>query len=299
MASFLTLERPYLARNCMPRTAFITYAHDSLTHEERVLALANNLRAAGVDVQIDQYEPHPNEGWAKWMEGKFTKSDAILIAPSEKYLERYAQETGAGTGARFEGAILTSMLLKNGVSFEKFAVVLFDPDGARFIPDLMHACPRYNVSRPNEYDRLYGWLTNQNRVVPPPLGAVVELSPLNLSADKKFSLLCRDIKPLLDENARIFRDFGPNSGADAEGPVRWDLTAWHQLRVSKIAPNNVRIRDLIKTHPDAVPAEKRNLFDSLLSHIDAFEAHISDSKIDYRDHQFPKEIVAIINQTAE
>jgi hypothetical protein len=283
----------------MSRNTFITYAHDSLAHEGRVLEFANKLRSDGVDVQIDQYEPHPPEGWPKWMEGQLTKADAVLVVPSAKYLERYAQKAGVGSGARFEGAILTSMLSRNGVSFEKIAIVLLYDDSDRYIPDLLHGCTRYRVPRQAEFDQLYRWLTNQQGIIRPPLGAVKELAPLDLPEAKQFSLLCRDLKPVLDDNGRIFRDFGPNSGADSIGPVRHDLTAWHELRSSKIVPNNARIRDLIKTHYNAVPAEQKRLFESLLSHIDAFEAHVANVEVDYREHQFPKEIVEVINRNSE
>jgi hypothetical protein len=279
----------------MSRYTFITYAHDNLAHERKVLELANKLRVNGVDAQIDQYEPHPPQGWPKWMEDQFLKADAILVIPSEKYLERYSQMAGVGSGARFESAILTSVLLKNGVSFEKVAIVLLNTGDASFIPDLLHGCTRYDVSRPDQYDPLYRWLTDQRGIVRPQLGAIQKLPSLDLSDSKTFSLLCRDLKPLIDDNGRIFRDFGPNSGADSTGPVRFDLTAWHELRCSKIVPNNARIRDLIKAHYNTLPAEQRQLFDSLLSHIDAFEAHVANPNIDYRDHQFPKVIVDIIN----
>src|ERR1700733_242878 len=106
---------------------FITYAHDSLAHERRVLEFANKLRADGVDTEIDQYEQHPPEGWPKWMENQFLKADVILVAPSEKYFERYTQTNGIGSGDRLEGARLTSLLSKNGVSFQKEAVVLWEP----------------------------------------------------------------------------------------------------------------------------------------------------------------------------
>lgn len=106
----------------MSRYTFITYAHDGLSHERRALQFANRLRAGGVDAQIDQYESHPPEGWPKWMESQFVKADAILIVPSRKHLERYQQADGVGSGARFEAAILSSILSKNGVSFEKVGV---------------------------------------------------------------------------------------------------------------------------------------------------------------------------------
>jgi hypothetical protein len=96
----------------MSGRVFITYAHENLAHERRVLKFANELRAGGVDAEIDQYEPHPAEGWTKWMEHQFSTSDAILVVPSQMYLTRYRQDSGIGTGARFEAAILSNILAR-------------------------------------------------------------------------------------------------------------------------------------------------------------------------------------------
>jgi hypothetical protein len=41
---------------------FISYSHDSQEHKDRILALANRLRAGGIDCNIDQYEESPAEG---------------------------------------------------------------------------------------------------------------------------------------------------------------------------------------------------------------------------------------------
>ena len=51
----------------MPEAAapriFMSYSHDNPTHCDRVLALADRLRADGIDAVIDQYIPTPPEGW--------------------------------------------------------------------------------------------------------------------------------------------------------------------------------------------------------------------------------------------
>lgn len=38
-----------------PVKVFINYTHDSDEHKERILKLAESLRAEGVDVELDQY----------------------------------------------------------------------------------------------------------------------------------------------------------------------------------------------------------------------------------------------------
>jgi hypothetical protein len=114
----------------------------------------------------------------------------------------------------------------------------------------------------------------------------------------KFRQLCRAIQPLMNENGRIFREFGPNSGA--EGPariVRQNLGVWKQT-MATIVRNNARIRDLILANRDAFPARYIPLFEAWVNHIDAFEAHERDPLADYRHHQFPVEVVDVINRNA-
>ena len=59
---------------------FISYSHDSPEQQDRVLALADRLRAGGVDASIDQYEPHPSEGWACAVSSRARSSTARLCS---------------------------------------------------------------------------------------------------------------------------------------------------------------------------------------------------------------------------
>jgi hypothetical protein len=52
-----------------PPRVFISYSHESEEHADRVLALADRLRAEGIEATLDQYEISPDEGWPMWCEG--------------------------------------------------------------------------------------------------------------------------------------------------------------------------------------------------------------------------------------
>ncbi len=280
----------------MSPVIFITYAHDK---KVEVRALSDRLVKGGIDVRLDQYTGHPNEGWPKWMERQFREAEKVLIVPSRLYLKRYNQDDGIGTGARFEGAILTTNLLKSGVSFENFAVVTFATNDVEFIPQLLGGAPRYCCADEDGFEALYRWITQQPAVVRPPLGEIILLKPQNVSAtveEKTFSAICRKLKPVLDENGRLFRDFGPNSGADSAGPVRFNMNAWHELRAKRILPNNSLIAEIVREHRRLIPKKHEILFDKLPSHIDAFEAHIANEKVEYSAHQFPREIMGVIEE---
>jgi SEFIR domain len=57
----------------LPLKVFISYRHDSQTHEDRVLALADRLRDDGIDCNIDQYQQSPAES-------NSTNSDATNLS---------------------------------------------------------------------------------------------------------------------------------------------------------------------------------------------------------------------------
>lgn len=282
----------------MRKRVFISYAQENPDHNEEVLQLADRLRKQGVDARIDRYEPHPKQGWPTWMERQLLEADAILVVASKSYYERYNQNSGVGSGARFEAAIVKSLLLKNGVSFEKFAVVIFSAEDTRFIPELLQGCSRYTLNE--GYENLYRWLTQQPDVLAAPLGEVVTLLPRHYpGTSHSFGSLCRALKPLLDDNYRVFRDFGPNSSKASPGDLRTDLTAWRHLKKSKIVPNNRLIRELVIRNKDIIPKEFVSVFDRLISHVDAFEVHVETGGIDYREHQFPNEITDIVQRAID
>jgi hypothetical protein len=42
---------------------FISYSHDSDEHRDQILDLSKRLRDGGIDCEIDQYDPSPEQGW--------------------------------------------------------------------------------------------------------------------------------------------------------------------------------------------------------------------------------------------
>lgn len=219
-------------------------------------------------------------------------------------MSAFNQDTDGASGARFEGALISAALMSNGVNYAKKAVVCFDEYSNVEVPLILRSCPRYYLDRDGEYDKLYAFLTSQVIVERPPLGAIIplrgphsRLSQINVSS---FSDLCKLLLPLMKENGRIFHDFGPNSGKETpdETPrkVRFDLGLWYKKR-DEIVTNNDEIAILIKTNFDLVPIEFRDLFSRVLSHVDAFKLHCEDLGIDYREHQFPIQVVDVVRRS--
>jgi hypothetical protein len=276
---------------------FISYSRDNERHIQKTVRLSDKFREQGIDATVDAYEQHPAEGWPKWMEKQFSK-DFIITVLSPRYVREFNQKNSSTSGARYEGAILSSLLFQRGVSFERIAVVCFDDWDDLEIPHILSGCTRYYVDRPGEYEKLYCFLTGQAVVQKPPLGQIIQLptgSSLPQKSATSFPSLCKSLWPLMEENRRIFEDFGPNSGSG--GPenksVRFDLSLWRHLR-TQIGENNAEIARCLRLHYGSVPEEHKKLFDRWLSHIEAFAIHLNDEAIDYREHLFPREVIAVV-----
>lgn len=121
----------------------------------------------------------------------------------------------------------------------------------------------------------------------------------NISQDvfPNFSSMCQAILPILKDNEYIFTHTGPNSSSQECGDLRMDLSLWNTIKIDSILPNNTKIKNIIERNKHLVPECHRQLFQELCLHINAFEKHVKDPNIDYTEHQFPKSITEVIEQT--
>ncbi len=166
----------------MPTKTFISYSHDSEQHSQRVLTLANQLRAQGVDAEIDQYENRPPQGWPRWCEEQLRpeNSELVLVVCRETYLKRVEGKVAAdeGRGVFWEGSIIYSYLYDEK-NTERFLPVIFDRKDDAYIPRPLKGATRYFLSTfdlsDSGYESLYRELTHQPAVQRPPLGEVVSL----------------------------------------------------------------------------------------------------------------------------
>ncbi|MCP4662878.1 MAG: TIR domain-containing protein, partial [bacterium] len=156
-----------------------SYSHDSDEHRDRVLALADRLRADGIDAHLDQYETSPAEGWPRWMRRWIQEADFVLVVATAIYERRFEgeEEEGKGLGVRWEGAILTQELYEAGAETTTFVPVVFAPEDAAHIPIVLRPFTSYDAGTDGSYEQLYRWLTDQPKVVRPALGKRRTLPP--------------------------------------------------------------------------------------------------------------------------
>ena len=167
----------------MPPAVFISYSHDSPDHLNRILALSNQLRAAAVDCQIDQYQQAPPEGWPLWSENQIEAAEFVLVACTDTYLRRYKgkEKPATGRGATWEGHVITQELYNAQGQNTKFIPITFTPTDEASVPLPLQGATIYNL--PDSYDALHRRLTHNPLVTAPPLG---EDSPRPLPRKQTF-----------------------------------------------------------------------------------------------------------------
>jgi hypothetical protein len=151
---------------------FISYSHDSAEHQARVLALADRLRADGVDAEVDQYNTSPTEGWPLWCERQIEAADFVLMVCTESYHRRVRcdEQPRQGLGVVWEAVIIRQLLYDAGAFSDKFVPVLFSDGLVEHIPTMIRGKPRYVVDAENGYECLLRHLSGQPSIVRPVLG---------------------------------------------------------------------------------------------------------------------------------
>ena len=157
-----------------PPRVFISYSHDSVEHQERVLGLADRLRADGIDAEVDQYNAAPPEGWPLWCERQIEAADVVLMVCTETYHRRVSgdEERGKGLGVVWEARIIRQLLYDAGAVSDKFVPVLFSDTSPEQIPTPIKGRTRYVVDTEDGYEELYRRLTGQPRLLRPALGTI-------------------------------------------------------------------------------------------------------------------------------
>jgi hypothetical protein len=89
---------------------FLSYSHVDKEHCDRVLALAQQLRCAGIDADLDQFHQDELLHWPRWCEERMRpeNSDYVLCVCSREYRNRVEGRVPAdvGKGVFWEGTLL-------------------------------------------------------------------------------------------------------------------------------------------------------------------------------------------------
>ena len=166
---------------------FISYSQDSPEHNKRVLDFANSLRTKGINATIDQFEPYPEEGWARWMDAQIRDSDFVLLVCTENYLNKVQEKVAAtaGMGALWEANLIYNELYITKARTQKFIAMFFADGKADHIPSPIRTHTYHNID--TQFDEIVARLTGNTPNLRAPLGTL-PATPPKAEVETKFIL---------------------------------------------------------------------------------------------------------------
>jgi formylglycine-generating enzyme required for sulfatase activity len=148
---------------------FISYSHDSRAHRDWVRQLAEQLRAKGVDVILDQWDLRPGADVVRFMEQGIVAAERVLMVCTANYVAKAEERKG---GAGFEGMIVTGQVAQATETI-KFVPIVRDNPRAR-IPAFLGQRLWLDFRDDGRFDEILLELLHDLHEVPryvkPPLG---------------------------------------------------------------------------------------------------------------------------------
>lgn len=151
-------------------STFISYSWDSDHHKTWVRALAERLRAGGIEAHLDQWSALPGDQLPEFMERAIAANSFVLIVCTPRYRAKSeAREGGVG----YEGDIITGELLKSR-NHRKFVPILRSGDWSAAAPVWLAGKYYIDLREGERYEAQYEDLVNTlhgTRTPPPPVGS--------------------------------------------------------------------------------------------------------------------------------
>jgi SAM-dependent methyltransferase len=116
---------------------FISYAHDSLAHENNVIGLCDVLRRQGIDARIDVPAARQRQDWPLWMLNEFKVADFVLIIASPEYKRRAegSAPQGEGLGVQWEASLIRNEIYASPrTALQRFVPIVLQGYSADDLP---------------------------------------------------------------------------------------------------------------------------------------------------------------------
>ena len=152
---------------------FLSYAHGSPEHKDRVIVLGEKLRNKGVDVIADFWDLREGHDLHKFMEQMVSVADKVLVVSDKNYAQR-ADDRQGGVGA--ESEIIAPNLVGKSKQ-EKFAVLVIDKDdnGNSCLPTYMQSRVYIDYTdankQPEMFERILRWVFDKPLLQKPSIGS--------------------------------------------------------------------------------------------------------------------------------
>jgi len=168
-----------------PVRVFISYAHDSAEHEDRVRDLSFFLRDNGIDARLDLPAAERRQDWPVWMGREVAAARYVLMVASPAYKRRAEGDAAAeeGRGVQWEAALLREEVYRDrAAALDRLVPVVLPGGSPNDLPDWLTpvSTTHYVVSGFTVVgaEKLLRLLTGQPyEPAPPPPGPTPALPP--------------------------------------------------------------------------------------------------------------------------
>ena len=139
--------------NDVAPVVFISYAHDSPEHKDRVRQFATFLEVRiGLRVELDQWDDNVRRDWSLWATKQLTGADFVVVVASPEYRKRAegSAPPHEGRGSQFEAAMLRDFLTKDlGAATERILPVVLPGGSIDDIPAFLspYSATHFRVSQ--------------------------------------------------------------------------------------------------------------------------------------------------------
>ena len=148
---------------------FISYKWESDDHNNWVAKLAGDLRNAGIDACLDQWEVRYGDSFTDYMTSKISEADAMLFIMTSASVAAVEARSGKGGAVKFEIQLASSRKLAG----EKFRIIPIYREGlktAAHVRDHRYADFRDHYQYENNLQLLISDLFEEESIAPPVRG---------------------------------------------------------------------------------------------------------------------------------
>lgn len=253
----------------------ISYAHDDISFNEKVIGFANYLRKKGYYVRMDESEKQDETAinFDKMMVELITEANKVIVVLTPKYKKK-ADAFTDGVGAEFQ-IIVNEIKSKP----KKFILVSFDTvdnDLAhRILPAAFGNREIISLSEgSNKWDELFSKLSDKPIYEFPDVAAV-KYEPkskiVKFAKSKNKKDLFRFAWERLVENRQLLEQFGPDSKVAIKNPMSSAVDTWNTVKSSTIIPNNSKIVHEFERYISLLSEKEVEIYKKFKIHADAFE----------------------------
>lgn len=278
----------------------ISYAHEDINFNEKVIGFANCLREKhGYNVIMDELlrQQETAIDFNEMMAKLIPNANKVIVILTPKYKER-ADEFIGGVGSEYR--IILNEITHNPKKYIFVSFEAIDDDLVKRIePAGLGSREIVKISEDDEkWDELFSKLTGKPIYQFSDVADVKSEPKQNIvgftqGENKKDLFRLAQIK--LAENRLVLEQYGPDSLVAVKNPMSSAVNTWNKAKLKTIIPNNREIVQEFERYISLLSVDEVKIYKKFKIHVDAFEACAKGNIEREGVPRFPAEFEKMIN----